>query len=696
MYMIKRMLPREVAYARPGTIDEAVRLLGAARRGACPGRRPDARQRDESSVPPSPEVLVDLADLGELRAIALSADGSSLEIGAMLTYRELVRSPEIAAGRPILAEVAAHHRRRAGAEPRHDRRQRLRQRSDEPPAAAPDRARRDLHDPERRRRAHGRRRRVLRRRLLDRRRRGRAADAHHRAGSRSPATGDALEGVTLGVQRHLHRERRDAASRTAACASRSAASRRVPERATAVEETLARRRSSRPRPSRLPSQGLGADDRSALRRARERRLPPRAGRGVLRRDPCSPPPNERRDEPDERAERPHARSRSRSTARPTSARSRRGELLVHFIRDDLDLTGTHIGCDTGNCGACTVHVERPGRQELHDARGAGRRRVDPHTVEGLAADDGELTPLQQAFSDTARPAVRLLHAGHADERDRAARREPAPVRARDQGSDPGQHLPLHRLLEHHRGRARRGGGGVGHEHHRARTRPRSAASSARASRARRTAASCRARASSSTTSSATTWATCTSCAPPTRTRASSRSTSARRSRRPACIGTLTGDEVAILTEPFFQIAPAPGGNIKDYALAVGKARYLGEAVVAVVADDARARTRRRRAGRGRVRSCSSRSSTRGPRATRETPLIHEEIGSNESWNGVYEWGDVDAAFAEADHIVRINELHFDRFNSTPLETNAALVEYHRGTGQWTSTATTSSRASRRS
>src|SRR3954453_853909 len=50
---------------------------------------------------------------------------------------------------------------------------------------------------------------------------------------------------------------------------------------------------------------------------------------------------------------------------------------------------------------------------------------------------------------------------------------------------------------------------------------------------------------------------------------------------PGVIGSLTGDEVAILTEPFFQIAPVPGGNIKDYALAVGKARYLGEAVVAI-------------------------------------------------------------------------------------------------------------------
>ena len=32
-------------------------------------------------------------------------------------------------------------------------------------------------------------------------------------------------------------------------------------------------------------------------------------------------------------------------------------LLVHFIRDDIDLTGTHIGCDTGNCGACTIHLD---------------------------------------------------------------------------------------------------------------------------------------------------------------------------------------------------------------------------------------------------------------------------------------------------------------------------------------------------
>ncbi len=52
---------------------------------------------------------------------------------------------------------------------------------------------------------------------------------------------------------------------------------------------------------------------------------------------------------------------------------------------------------------------------------------------------------------------------------------------------------------------------------------------------------------------------------------------------PGVIGSLTGDEVAILTDPFFQIAPAPGGNMQDYALAVNKARYIGDAVAAIVA-----------------------------------------------------------------------------------------------------------------
>jgi len=73
-------------------------------------------------------------------------------------------------------------------------------------------------------------------------------------------------------------------------------------------------------------------------------------------------------------------------------------LLIHFIRDDLNLTGSHIGCDTGNCGACSVLYDGTLVKSCMllavQADGSSIR-----TVEGLAADDATLTPLQQSFSD---------------------------------------------------------------------------------------------------------------------------------------------------------------------------------------------------------------------------------------------------------------------------------------------------------
>jgi aerobic carbon-monoxide dehydrogenase small subunit len=72
-------------------------------------------------------------------------------------------------------------------------------------------------------------------------------------------------------------------------------------------------------------------------------------------------------------------------------------LLVHFIRDDLDLTGTHVGCDTGNCGACTVHLDGTAVKScMLLAVQADGHRI--RTIEGLGEGD-ELTPLQQSFSD---------------------------------------------------------------------------------------------------------------------------------------------------------------------------------------------------------------------------------------------------------------------------------------------------------
>ncbi|MGD0715825.1 MAG: (2Fe-2S)-binding protein [Gaiellaceae bacterium] len=73
------------------------------------------------------------------------------------------------------------------------------------------------------------------------------------------------------------------------------------------------------------------------------------------------------------------------------------KLLIHFIRDDLDFTGSHIGCDTGNCGACSVIVDgvlvKSCMMLAVQADGA-----TIETVEGLA-EGGELTALQQSFSD---------------------------------------------------------------------------------------------------------------------------------------------------------------------------------------------------------------------------------------------------------------------------------------------------------
>jgi aerobic-type carbon monoxide dehydrogenase small subunit (CoxS/CutS family) len=73
------------------------------------------------------------------------------------------------------------------------------------------------------------------------------------------------------------------------------------------------------------------------------------------------------------------------------------KLLIHFLRDDLDLTGSHVGCDTGNCGACSVLLDGTlVKSCMVLAVQADGSSIE--TVEGLATSD-ELTPLQQSFSD---------------------------------------------------------------------------------------------------------------------------------------------------------------------------------------------------------------------------------------------------------------------------------------------------------
>ena len=99
------MLLREVDYARPSTVEEAISLLaGYEGARALAGGQTIVNVMKARAA--APDVLVDLADLAELRAIGFSSEGL-LEIGAMVTYSQLISSSEVEVARPILAEVAA-------------------------------------------------------------------------------------------------------------------------------------------------------------------------------------------------------------------------------------------------------------------------------------------------------------------------------------------------------------------------------------------------------------------------------------------------------------------------------------------------------------------------------------------------------------------------------------------------------------
>jgi aerobic carbon-monoxide dehydrogenase small subunit len=71
-------------------------------------------------------------------------------------------------------------------------------------------------------------------------------------------------------------------------------------------------------------------------------------------------------------------------------------LLVYFLREQLGLTGTNVGCDTSSCGSCTIHVDGESVKSCTMlAVQADGREVT--TIEAMAGDDGEMHPLQDAF-----------------------------------------------------------------------------------------------------------------------------------------------------------------------------------------------------------------------------------------------------------------------------------------------------------
>src|SRR6185436_5887666 len=182
-------------------------------------------------------------------------------------------------------------------------------------------------------------------------------------------------------------------SSTARGGSRSAASppcRTGPPRSSRLSwgPTSTRQPSGRPSKASAP--------RSTPRRTSTRR--PSTGAAWPRRRPCAPSCRPPRKRGDDVAATPVSEKVVTVTVNGATYEhevpARR--LLVHFLRDDLALTGTHIGCDTGSCGACTVHLDGVAVKSCAVLAVQADGGVVT-TVEGLG--DEELTPLQQSFSD---------------------------------------------------------------------------------------------------------------------------------------------------------------------------------------------------------------------------------------------------------------------------------------------------------
>jgi 2-furoyl-CoA dehydrogenase large subunit len=142
---------------------------------------------------------------------------------------------------------------------------------------------------------------------------------------------------------------------------------------------------------------------------------------------------------------------------------------------------------------------------------------------------------------------------------------------------------------------------------------------------------------------------------------------------PGVVCTLTGPQVAQRTTPFMQIGAEPGALIEDYGLAIGKVHYPGEPVVMIVAESAR--LAEDAAELVEIEYEPLPAIMQSEDALDTDNLIHEAVGSNVVFHGVWDHGDVEQAFKDATHVVDIGRMHFHRFSSTPIETSAAVASW---------------------
>ncbi len=151
-------------------------------------------------------------------------------------------------------------------------------------------------------------------------------------------------------------------------------------------------------------------------------------------------------------------------------------------------------------------------------------------------------------------------------------------------------------------------------------------------------------------------------------------------RLPGVHAVLTGTEAAALTEPIRPLIPTPV-PLRDWCLAVDRARFAGEPVAAVAAVDRATAEDALEAIRVEYDPLPA---VVDPEAAlrSDAPLLYPELGTNVLWHDVLTYGDVDGAFAAADGVLR-ERFELQRYASTPLETFGCIAEHDAGTDQFT-------------
>lgn len=151
------------------------------------------------------------------------------------------------------------------------------------------------------------------------------------------------------------------------------------------------------------------------------------------------------------------------------------------------------------------------------------------------------------------------------------------------------------------------------------------------------------------------------------------------------LGCLLPDEVDELTDKFMELQGPPSDAEVDRCLASeGKVRFVGDPVLAVAGETREAARDAAAAVVVDYQPLPVLTDARTAVAD-GAPLVHDQVGSNVAWDGTFDFGDIDFALEQADHVIEADELHFHRSSATPLECNAVTVQYDAGTDTFTFT-----------